>query len=171
MKTIKIILGIVTAFTVIFFVTGMFVNEVTYTSEIKINKPLETVFTAFKNPQTMKEWLPDIKTIEPIEEKEGVIGSTYKMTVDNQGQTAVMKETITAYIVNKKMTFNFASDQMFKIDSFNFSSENGVTKIVEHSTIRANSYIMSCMFPYFKGTFKKMSQDYLQLFKEFVEKK
>jgi len=170
MKTIKIILGIVTALTVVFFVTGMFVNEVTYTSEIEINKPIAVVFAAFEKPETMKEWLPEVKSIEPIDVKEGVIGSTYKMTVDNQGQEAVMKETITAYIVNKKMTFNFVSDQMYKIDSFSFTSENGGTKIIEHSRIRANSYIMSCMFPYFKGTFKKMSQDYLQLFKEFVEK-
>lgn len=171
MKAVKIILGIVIALTVVFFATGIVVQEVTYTSEIEIKKPIEIVFSTFENPQTMKEWLPEIIAIEPIEEKDEIVGSTYKMTVDNQGQTAVMKETITAYIKNKKMIFNFSSDQMIKIDAFNFTSENGVTKVVQHSTIRANSYIMSCMFPYFKGTFKKMSQDYLQRFKEFVEKK
>ena len=34
MKTIKVILGIITALTIVFFATGLFVKETNYTAEV-----------------------------------------------------------------------------------------------------------------------------------------
>jgi LPS O-antigen subunit length determinant protein (WzzB/FepE family) len=43
MKTIKIILGIITAIVVIFLATGLFVKETNYTANVSIDKPIEEV--------------------------------------------------------------------------------------------------------------------------------
>ncbi len=170
MKSVKIILGIVIAFTVVFLATGLVVQEVKYTTEIEINKPIDKVFSAFENPEMLKKWIPEIKSIEPLEEKVNKVGSIYKMVIENQGQEIEMQEKITEYILNKKITFHFDSKEMFKIDAYNFIIEGNNTKIIQHSSIQSKSYIMSCLFPYFKGTFKQVSQGYLEKFKKFIEK-
>ena len=171
MKAIKIILVIITLLVLVFFATGLLVKETNYTTEVAINKPLKEVFVVFEDPQTLKKWLPEVKSIEPIEVKEGKVGSSYKMIVENEGQEMVMIEKIIAYIPNEKMTFEFDSDQMLKTDDFNFTSDGTTTKMVQHSTVKSKSYMMSCLFPYFKGTFTNMSQDYMNRFKKLVEEK
>ena len=107
MKAIKIILIIITIIAVVFFATGLIVKEVNYSVEIEIDKPIEEVFSVFTAPETLKKWMPEIKSFEPIDEKEGKVGSTYKMVIDNQGQEMEMTEKIIAYIPNQKMTFQF----------------------------------------------------------------
>ncbi len=170
MKAVKIVLGVVTALVVIFLITGIIVTDVKYTAEVEIDKPIEKVFKDFQNVELMKKWLPEVKSIEPIEEKEGIIGSTYKMVVTNQGQEIVMMEKIIDYIPNKKMTFRFDSDQMVKIDDYNFIANGNGTKMVQHCSVNSKSYLMGCLLPYFKGSLKDLSLSYMNRFKTEVEK-
>lgn len=169
MKAIKIILGVVTVLVILFFSTGLLVKETTYQVKVEIKKPLPEVFTVFNDQQKMMEWLPEVKSIDPVNVKPGVVGSEYKMTVDNNGQTIVMLEKVIAYIPNKKVTLFFDADDMLKTDDYNFSEQNGVTTILKKSVCKSDSYLMSCMFPYFKGKFTDMDQKYLDDFKSYIE--
>ncbi|MDO6812139.1 SRPBCC family protein [Tenacibaculum soleae] len=170
MKTVKIVLGIVTALVVVFLLTGIVVTEVKYTVEIEVDKPIEEVFKKFEDTDLMKQWLPDVKSIEILEEKPGKVGSTYTMVVENNGQEIKMIEKITAYIPNKKITFQFHSDQMVKTDDYNFIANGNTTKIVQNCGVNSKSYMSACMFPYFKGTFKSLSLNYMNQFKKIAEK-
>ena len=57
MKTIKIILGIITALVLMFFATGLLVKETTYTASVTINESLDTVFDTFNNRKNIKSWI------------------------------------------------------------------------------------------------------------------
>lgn len=170
MKVIKVILGIIIALSLVFFATGLVVKEVKYTTEITVNKPIEEVFVQFDDTEKLQQWLPDVKSIEPIQEKPGKVGSTYRMVVLNKGLELAMTEKIMAYVPKEKMTFQFDSADMIKTDDYNFSSEENKTKIVLHSKIKAKKYLMSCVFPWFKSVPQKLSQEYMNRFKEMVEK-
>ncbi|MCH3883091.1 MULTISPECIES: SRPBCC family protein [Tenacibaculum] len=170
MKVIKIILGIIIALTVVFLATGLVVKETKYTAEIEVNKPIEEVFALFDNPEALKDWMPEVQSIKPIEVRAGKIGSSYKMLIESQGQTMEMTEKIMSHVLNEKMTFQFDSDQMIKTDDFNFIANGNKTKIVQHCTVEAKSYIMSCMFPYFKSALQTQSVSYMNRFKELAEK-
>ncbi len=170
MKAVKIVLGIVTALIVIFLLTGLIVTDVKYSAEVEINKPIEKVFKDFQDVELMKKWLPEIKSIDPIEVKDGVVGSTYKMVVTNQGQEIEMIEKITDYISNKKMTFQFDSDQMIKIDDYNFIANGNKTKVIQNCSVNSKSYLMGCLLPFFKGSLKDLSLSYMNRFKTEVEK-
>jgi uncharacterized membrane protein len=170
MKAIKIILGIVTVLVIIFFSTGLLVKETTYQVKVDIHKPLQEVFLAFNDQQKMMEWMPEVKAIEPVNVNPGVVGSEYKMTVENNGQTIVMLEKVMAFVPNKKVTLFFDAGDMLKTDDYSFSEQNGVTTIVKESVCKSDSYIMSCMFPYFKGTFTEIDKKYLNDFKVYIEK-
>ncbi len=170
MKAIKIILGFITVLVILFFSTGLLIKETIYQVRVEINKPLSEVFIAFNDQNSMKNWLPEIIAIEPINIKPGIVGSEYKMTVDNNGQTVIMTEKVMAYIPNQKVTLYFDAEDMLKTDDYNFSEDNGITVIVKDVACKSESYIMSCMFPYLKGYFIEMDQKYLDNFKVYAEK-
>ena len=169
MKAIKIILGIITALIVAFFLTGLVVQEVVYTTEVKVNKPIDKVFADFQNVELMEQWMPEVKSIETLEEKPNKIGSTYKIVVENQGKLVTMTEKVLEYKENEQITFHFDAENMLKTDDYVFTSEGNTTKILQTSTCTSESYVMSCLFPYFKGALKKISQQYLENFKKASE--
>ncbi|MFN0728924.1 SRPBCC family protein [Polaribacter gochangensis] len=170
MKGVKIILGIITALVIVFFSTGLIIKETTYQVKIEIDKPLNTVFSVFNNQELMKEWLTDVKSITPVNVKPGIVGSEYKMIVENQGKEMEMSEKVMAFIPNKKVTLFFDADDMLKTDEYNFSFSDGKTTIIKDVICKSDSYLMSCLFPYFKGTFTDIDQKYLEDFKTYIEK-
>ena len=170
MKTIKIILGIITAFVVVFLATGLLIKETNYTTQITINKPVEEVFETFSNSENIKKWIPEIKSFEVINENIGKTGSSYKIVIENQGQNIEMTQKVIAYVKNEKLTLYFDAENMLKRDNYIFKEKNGNTVISVNTSCQSESYLMACMFPYFKGTFKEQDQAYLNDFKVFVEK-
>lgn len=169
MKTIKIILGIITALTLVFFATGLIVKDTNYSAEVSINESVEEVFKMFNNSEDIKNWIPEVKSFEVINENPGKTGSIYKIVVENQGQEITMTEKVMAYVPNEKVTLFFDAENMLKTDDYVFKQKEGKTIITLNSSCRSDSYIMACMFPYFKGTFQQQDQTYLNNFKSFVE--
>ncbi|MFD2566026.1 SRPBCC family protein [Pseudotenacibaculum haliotis] len=170
MKVVKVILIILVVLTLIFFGTGLVVKENNYSLEVEVNKPISETFRLFNDQSKTKEWIPEFQKVEVINEKPGVTGSEYRITVDNNGQTITMKEKVLAYVENEKVTFYVDSESVLKTNDYSFTSEGGKTKIKLDVTYQGESYILSCVFPYFKGTFKGIDEGYLQNFKAFAEK-
>jgi uncharacterized protein YndB with AHSA1/START domain len=170
MKTIKIILGIITTIVVVFFATGLFIKETNYTTQISVNRPVEEVFEMLSTSENIKNWIPEIKNFEVINENIGKTGSIYKIVIDNKGQDIVMTQKVMAYVQNQKLTLFFDAENMLKRDDYIFTTEEGKTKVTLNSSCQSESYLMACMFPYFKGTFKDQDQSYLNNFKAFAEK-
>ena len=81
-----------------------------------------------------------------------------------------MTQRVIAYVKNEKVTLFFDAENMLKRDDYIFKEKNGITTITSNSSCQSESYLMACMFPYFKGTFKEQDQAYLNNFKVFVEK-
>ena len=171
MKTIKIILGIITFFVVGFLLTGLLVKETSYSAEVSVNKPITEVFKTFNNSGNIKKWIPEIKSFEVVNNNPGKIGSVYKIVIDANGQEITMTEKVKAYVENEKVTLFFDAENMLKTDDYIFTENNGITTITLNASCQSDSYIMACLFPYFKGTFKEQDQTYLNNFKEFIEKK
>lgn len=170
MKIFKIISSFIAVLALVFLATGMIVKETNYITEIEINKPVSEVFSAFTNQDLLKEWIPEIQSMETILETPGKVGSKYKMIIVNEGEKVEMLEEVLAYELNKKMTFSFDTGDMLKTDAYSFSEKGNVTLISKVSVCKSDSYIMNCIFPYIKGMLKNIDQGYLDKFKTVVEK-
>jgi len=170
MKAVKIIVSFIGVLLLVFLTTGILVKETRYTTEIQINRPVAEVFSAFTNPDLLKEWIPEIESMETVVETPHKVGSKYKMVIVNEGEKVEMLEEILAYELNKKMTFSFDADNMLKTDAYFFSEKGNSTLISKESICKSDSYIMSCIFPYFKVMLKEIDQGYLDKFKTVVEK-
>ncbi|MDC0177682.1 SRPBCC family protein [Polaribacter sp.] len=169
MKTIKIILGIISAFVVVFLLTGILIKETSYTAQVSIDKSVSEVFQTFNNSENIKNWIPEVKSFEVIKENPGKIGSIYKVVIENKGQEIVMTEQVIAYVPNEKVTLFFNAENMLKIDDYVFSEKAGFTTITLNSSCQSETYLMGCMFPYFKGTFQEQDQMYLNNLKKYIK--
>ena len=169
MKTIKVILIIISTLVVAFLATGLLVQQTNYSATVSINKPVDEVFNDFMQIDSVKNWIPDIKSVKPVNINSGIIGSVYDVVVLNQGQEIAMTEKIMAYVLNEKVTLFYDAENMLKKDDYLFSEENGITTITLNAACQSESFIMACMFPYFRGTFQAQDQSYLNNFKKFLE--
>jgi hypothetical protein len=169
MKTIKVILIIISIVVVAFLATGLLVQQTNYSATVSIDKPIDEVFSNFMQIDSVKNWIPDIKSVKPVNINPGITGSVYDVVVLNQGQEIVMTEKIMAYVLNEKVTLFYDAENMLKKDDYLFSEENGITTITLNAACQSESFIMACMFPYFRGTFQAQDQSYLNNFKTFLE--
>ena len=169
MKVLKLLFRIVLLLVVIFFLTGLFVNNVTYSVTTDIEKPLEETFTLFNDETKIKEWIPEVISFEPINVSDAMIGNTYKMLVVSDGEDIEMTETILNYIPNRKVELDFTIEGMHKINAISFSSNQNSTTITNDVMVEGTNYMLKCMFPYFKSKFKSMDQETLNNFKAFAE--
>ena len=169
MKTIKVILIIISILVVAFLATGLLVQQTNYSATVSIDKPIDEVFSNFMQIDSVKNWIPDIKSVKPVNINPGITGSVYDVVVLNQGQEIAMTEKIMAYVLNEKVTLFYDAENMLKKDDYLFSEENGITTITLNAACQSESFIMACMFPYFRGTFQAQDQSYLNNFKTFLE--
>ena len=169
MKTIKIILGIISTFIIVFFATGLIIKETNYTTQVSVNKQISDVFAAFNNLENKTIWIPEIKSYKIINQNTGITGSEYQMVIKNKDQNITISERIMAFIPNEKVTIFYNVNNMLKTNDYFFTEKNGVTNITLKASCRSGSYILACVFPYFKSTFKEQDQKYLTNFKAFIE--
>ena len=169
MKTIKVILIIISTLVVAFLATGLLVQQTNYSATVSIDKPIDAVFSNLMQIDSVKNWIPDIKSVKPVHINPGITGSVYDVVVLNQGQEIVMTEKIMAYVLNEKVTLFYDAENMLKKDDYLFSEENGITTITLNAACQSESFIMACMFPYFRATFQAQDQSYLNNFKTFLE--
>ena len=169
MKTIKVILIIISIVVVAFLATGLLVQQTNYSATVSIDKPIDEVFSNFMQIDSVKNWIPDIKSVKPVNINPGITGSVYDVVVLNQGQEIAMTEKIMAYVLNEKVTLFYDAENMLKKDDYLFSEENGITTITLNAACQSESFIMACMFPYFRSTFQAQDQSYLNNFKTFLE--
>ena len=169
MKTIKVILIIISTLVVAFLATGLLVQQTNYSATVSIDKPIDEVFSNFMQIDSVKNWIPDIKSVKPVNINPGITGSVYDVVVLNQGQEIAMTEKIMAYVLNEKVTLFYDAENMLKKDDYLFYEENGITTITLNAACQSESFIMACMFPYFRGTFQAQDQSYLNNFKRLLE--
>lgn len=171
MKTIKIILIIISVLVLAFLATGLIVKETTYSAKVEIDKPLVEVFNNFSKIDSIKNWIPEVQSVEVVKKNPGITGSIYNVVVINQEQEINLTEKIVAYVPNEKLTLFYDAENMLKKDDYLFTEKNGKTTITLNANCQSDSFIMACMFPYFKSTFKEQDQTYLNNFKDFIENK
>ena len=72
---------------------------------IKINKPPDKVFYWVEEPERAKQWMTNVVHYEIIKETPNKLGTTFKETIEENGQQLEMLGEITKFIRNTKIAF------------------------------------------------------------------
>ena len=168
-RTLKILAIIIGSLLLIFLLAGLVKPEVSYETEVSINKPIGEVFTKYNDISLIQNWIPQITNVKTIKESPTKIGTQYKMTLENNGQVIEMLETTTHYEENKLVGVHFNAGNMLKDNVFSFQSLGGNTKITGKHTCSGSNYLHKCMFAFFGSMFKNIDQSYADNFKKWIE--
>ena len=170
MKTVKIVITFLVILSVLFFSTGLVIKDSSYDSQITILKPVDDTFAMFTNVSTITSWNPEYSSVEIVDQKPGITGSSYNIIIQHNDQTTIVKEKVLAYVKNEKLTLFFDRDGVIERDEYSFTAEGNSTIIYLSASYQAKSYILGCVLPFFKSKFKNIDEVSLNNFKAFAEK-
>lgn len=145
--------------------------ETKYQTSIEINKNIDGVFQSFSDIKNSKDWVPGLKSVGIRKEVPNKMGSVYELIAIDKGAEITIVQKITAFKKNESIGISFRANEMNKLNLFKFEVRGNNTVITLDATCRSDSYMLSCIFPYFKGFFKDQDDVYLQNFKSYIENK
>lgn len=142
-----------------------------YTNETIINKPIDRVVELFDNPDNLAEWQPGFISMEHIGGEHGQPGSKYRMKYKMGKRDIEMIETVLVRDLPREFTGTYEAKNVWNKVSNHFAA-------IDENTTRyssENEFKFSGMMKLFAwlmpGAFKKQSQKYMDLFKEYAESK
>ncbi len=141
----------------------------TYTNETVIDLPREKVIELFDNPDNLKEWMPDLISIEHISGTPGQPGAKSVLRFKMGKRKMAMTETVTVRNLPEEFSGNYEMNQVFnEVKNKFIELGSSKTKLVTESTFKFSG-IMRLLSIFMKGTFVKTSQRNLERFKTFAE--
>lgn len=141
-----------------------------YKSETIINADRQTVIDLFDNEENIAKWQPGFISMEHLEGPHGEAGSKYKMNYKMGKREVEMVETILEKELPNKFVATYEAKNVWnRIENHFEELPNGQTKYWTANEFKMSGMmkIMAWLMP---GAFKKQSQKYLDLFRDFVEK-
>lgn len=144
-----------------------------FTCAVEINAPITKVVELFDNTDNLKEWQQGFVSHEHVSGTPGAVGAKSKLTYNTGKRIIELTETITAKNLHSEMTALYEHSHMVNTMSNRFSPvsqhKTKMETIIEYTKFYGfMPKLMSILTP---GTFKKQTQQWLENFKAFVEKK
>lgn len=168
MKFVRFFLWILSLIVAAFLATGLLFKETKYTIKTATIQPLEKVFNAFTNQDSLKIWMPELISTQPLAVNEEYVGSTFAIELQDNLDTIKMHQQIMAFVPNRKLTLRFDSEDIIKIDDYDFENVGDSTVITKKVINRSRSYLLQCLLPYLKTSFIEADQKYLDNFKDYI---
>ncbi|MBI9045242.1 MAG: hypothetical protein JEZ06_12200 [Anaerolineaceae bacterium] len=100
-----------------------------------ISQPPEIIFPWIAEPEKAMKWQKNVKDGEIIINKPGVIGTTFKEVIVEDGNNLEMYGTITKYVRNKIIGFHLESmihefDVSYSLDEINSKTKFSIEAII-----------------------------------------
>ena len=151
MKIIKVLLVVLTILIVGFFLLGVFIPKVSYSSTITVDKPANEAWSVMSDENKLSKWITGYKRSELISDKPNMIGSVSNIYIENQGTESIIKETITEFIPNKVMAMDFSMEPMDMDYRLTFEDKGSTTIIKSTTDAEGNGLIMRSMIALMKN--------------------
>jgi carbon monoxide dehydrogenase subunit G len=142
-----------------------------YANQVVINKPLKRVIELFDNPENMKHWQPGLISYQEISGSPGMPGAKMKLQYKMGKRDVEMIETVETRNLPEEFSGTYEAKGVWNRVSNHFEAiDANTTKWSSESEFKFNSLMMKIFGFFMPGAFKKQSQKYLDMFKEFAEK-
>ena len=170
MKYLKYILGALLLLVSIFFLRGMLTSEISYDSQVTIDRPAAEVWAVMQDESKLPDWIEGFQRTEHVSGTPGQVGSVSNVYVDEGGQESMMTETITELIPYQKMGMNFKLEGFMDMDyEMRLEDQGSTTLITSSSVTRGQGFISKCIVAWMKGAMKKQEDKNMAKLKSLVE--
>ena len=169
MKILKYIAIIIAVLIVGFLLLGLLKPEVSYDSEIVVNKPLAEAWAVTQDEAKMAEWLPGFQKVERVSGTPGTVGAVSDVYFVTDGEEMVIRETITKIVPNETIEMTFTSDFMDMDYKLNMEPMDGKTKITSNTTTVGNGILAKSMMALAGSSIKAQEETNLENLKKAIE--
>ncbi|WP_411768276.1 SRPBCC family protein [Winogradskyella sp. A3E31] len=169
MKYLKYILGTLAILLIIFLLIGVLKPDISYDSEIVVDKPLEESWQVMQDESKMAEWMDGFQNVEHVSGQKGTVGSVSNVYFITDGQEMTIKETITDLKPNESIEMLFETDFMDMDYKLNMTALNGKTKITSHTTVKGNGMFSKSFIALVGSSFKSQEDTNLMNLKDVIE--
>ena len=139
--------------------------------ELEINKSRERVLELFLDPESLWEWQYSLVSMEPISGNGREVGTTTKQLHKMGNRESVIIETITKNNYPEEFSAMYEGGGVRNlIDNYFYKIDENKTRWIYISDFNQSTMMIRIMAFFMPGMFKKMSIEFTNLFKEFVEK-
>lgn len=141
-----------------------------YNTEVVITLPRERVIALFDDPANMKHWQPGFISFEPISGTPGQPGAKSRLKYKMGNREIEMIETITKRALPDEFNGIYEAKGVYNEQVNRFIAlDDNRTKWVSESLFEFSGFmkLIGWLMP---ASFKKQSQKYLDLFRDFAEK-
>lgn len=141
-----------------------------YKNEVIIDASRDKVIEMFMDPNNIDKWQSGFISMEIISGESGEVGSKTKLLYKMGKREIEMIETITVKNLPFEFSGTYEANGVYNIVKNYFEElPDGKTKYWSDSEFQFKGFMKLIGF-LFPGMFKKQSQKYLDLFKDFVER-
>ncbi len=140
-----------------------------YTVDTIINKPIDKVTELFANPNNMKDWQPGFISMQKINGDGNAEGSVYRLMYKMGNRNIEMIETIEVNKLPANFTATFETKGVYNWQKSSFEKiDDHTTRYTAENLFKFSGFakLYGVLMP---KAFKKQSQKYLDLFKDFAE--
>lgn len=169
MKILKYILGIIAFLVIAFFALGLIIPKASYDSEIMVEKSVDESWAVLQDQEKLSGWLPGLQRLEHVSGTPGTIGAVSKVYFDENGQTMVIKETITDLVPNESISMYYESDFMDMNYKLRLTSVEGKTKISSNTVAEGNGIVSKSFMALLGSTLKQQEETNLVNLKKTIE--
>jgi uncharacterized membrane protein len=169
MKKLKWSAGILAFILLSFFLLGVFQPEITYTTQVEVERPAKEAFRVYNDVSKMARWLEGFKSITLKEGLPYQPGSQYEVIMQVDGEIMKMKETITAIEPNTLFAYLMENDILWCETEVYFKEREGITEIVSINRVKGKTAIWRSVFVLSRGYFEKSANEMYAKLKEVIE--
>lgn len=169
MKYLKYAIVILTVLFIAFLAVGMIKTEVSYSSDVMVEKSTNEAWAVLQDPEKLGEWLPGFQKMEHISGVPGTVGAVSEVYFDENGEAMSIKETITAVVPGETMSMLYESDFMDMDYQIKLTAIEGNTKIETFTTNKGNGLFSRSILALMGGSLKQQEEMNLSSLKKAIE--
>jgi len=154
---------------IIFFGRGMMTPEISYTSEMTVDKPAKEVGAVMTDASKLPQWIEGFKRAEHVSGTANTVGAVSHNYIDNGGEEMMMTETITAIQPMKKIAMDFSMDMMDMEYEMNLTEKDGKTIIRSETITKGNGLFLQSLFSFSQGGMQAQEDNNMASLKKLVE--
>jgi hypothetical protein len=141
-----------------------------YSCSIDIHLPRDKVIALFDDPKNLKRWQPMLRSFEHLDGSAGKVGARSKLTYRKGERDMVMTETITVRDLPERFAGTYTMDGVWNLVDNRFTAVDAdETRWDSDVEFKFSNPFLTFLGWVVPGMFKKQTQEFMRLFKEFAE--
>ena len=164
MKTFSRLIGTIALFLVTFFLIGVVVPHISYTIDLKIERPQNVVFQALTDSDLLPQWISGLETSKLVNGETGVPGSIYSMVINDGARSVVFSEEVLRFEPDSVLSYSLESKAMAGKVVIRSTQDGSFTRLKIDTELTGRVWFMKSLLPLYSTNLKERNtRDYQKL--------